>query len=143
MTPDLMAQLHAKCFPQRAWSVAEFESLSNQNGCIIQSTPENTGFVLARSVLDEAEILTIAVDPAFRRRGHGRFLMQTLSDQLVELSPPCPTLFLDVSANNIPAYNLYIQLGFVETGRRKGYYRDKAGQTADAVLMKASCPLVR
>ncbi|MEP1535225.1 MAG: ribosomal protein S18-alanine N-acetyltransferase [Paracoccaceae bacterium] len=142
MTPELMAQLHAKCFPERPWSADEFDNLSRQSGCVVQWAPENSGFVVARSVLDEAEILTIAVDPKFRRRGYGRLLMQNLSDHLVKAPVPCATLFLEVSAQNRPAYNLYIQLGFVESGRRKGYYRDNAGQNVDAVVMTATCPLV-
>ncbi len=142
MTPDKMALLHAACFPDRSWASAEFENLLSNKNCTILWSDNEKAFVVAQSVLDEAEILTIAVDPGHHRTGLAYLLMQNLSRALAESSPPISTLFLEVSAQNQPARKLYKKLGFVENGTRRDYYRDKTGQRVDAVLMKASCPLV-
>ena len=91
--------------------------------------------MLIRRVVDEAEILTICVDPAQRGQGLGGLL---LNAAIAEVGQQGATrIFLDVSTENTAAQALYRQAGFLETGRRARYYADGS----DALLMmKASVP---
>ena len=88
---------------------------------------------LARSG-SEAEVLTLAVDPAVRGAGLGRRLLHTMLDAAREAG--CDAVYLDVAADNAAARGLYAGTGFVELGRRAGYYQGPAGRV-DAVLMRA------
>jgi ribosomal-protein-alanine N-acetyltransferase len=72
---------------------------------------------------NEAEVLNIAVSPAFMRRGVGRALLALAAGR---------TLHLEVRASNANAFAFYRALGFIESGRRRAYYREP---TEDAILM--------
>ncbi len=77
------------------------------------------GFLAARQTAPgEREILFIAVDPACRRRGMGRRLLQN------ELAASCGEWFLEVRESNLAAIRLYESLGFRMAGRRENYYPD-------------------
>ena len=88
-------------------------------------------FVVISRMLDEAHLLNIAVAADWQRRGIARALLQDMMGALV---PESRYLFLEVRAGNVAARALYEQLGFLETGVRRGYYR-YAGGREDAVLM--------
>lgn len=84
-----------------------------------------TGFVLARLVAGEAEILSIAVDPDYRKPGTGYALMDAL---LRHLHPSrVEMLFFEVDELNTAARALYRGFRFTETGRRPGYYQSQSG----------------
>jgi [ribosomal protein S18]-alanine N-acetyltransferase len=84
------------------------------------------GFAMVRSVMDEAELLLLAVDPAFRRRGIGTALLRAViaEAQMTGIAD----LHLEVRANN-PAVALYTEQGFAKVG---GYYRGRGGEAFDA-----------
>jgi len=92
------------------------------------------GFVLSRLVIDEAEILTIAVDPACRKYGVSRDLLREHLQQ-VELAG-ARMIFLEVDAENVAARALYAKFGFVKIGERPGYYRRASGPPATALIMR-------
>lgn len=73
---------------------------------------------------EEAEILNLAVDPTFQRRGIATRLLAELSQ---------PTLYLDVRASNEPALAFYRRHGFSKCGHRRRYYSQPV---EDAVMMK-------
>lgn len=81
-----------------------------------------TGYIAIRHAVGEAEILRVAVDPAERRRGLARALVETglarLRQEGVEIC------HLEVRVDNLGAIALYESLGFAQTGRRRGYYRN-------------------
>ena len=78
---------------------------------------EVAGFVVWREVgPEEAEILNIAVDPDFRRRGVATTLLEAVRAQF------SGSLFLEVRESNVAARLLYERLGFEVAGRRPGYY---------------------
>ena len=86
------------------------------------------GFLASRTLTgEEHEILNLAVDPEFRRRGIGRRLCQTFLGGLRG------SVFLEVRESNQAARNLYLSLGFQELGRRSGYYD---GPPETAIVMK-------
>lgn len=88
-----------------------------------------TGFALARAIMDEAELLLIAVDPAHRRSGIGGALLRGLIADCEGRG--VRRLHLEVRANN-PAIALYAAHGFVPVGTRRNYYRSRNGETFDA-----------
>ncbi len=92
------------------------------------------GFVLARVAADEAEILTIAVDPTVRGKGVGRALLAENLRQAARAG--ARAMFLEVDQDNAQALALYGRLGFVKVGERTGYYRRRDGQRATAVVMR-------
>ena len=78
----------------------------------------------------ECEIHTIAVDPEFQGRGHGRALLATLLEIADSRKAP---VFLEVRTDNETAINLYRRNGFDEIGVRRGYYQPSG---ADAYTMR-------
>ena len=120
-----LANLHAKCFPNRPWSADDFRDLK-QSGCeIIMS--EN-GFIVYRIAVDEAEIITIGVNPEMRRQGIASAMIGIIEKTL--LNQGIKKIFLEVAATNTPAQKLYENCGFKTVGLRPKYY-----DGVDAILM--------
>jgi len=94
------------------------------------------GYATGIQVVDEGEILNIAVDPGERRRGAGRELLAALLDSLVQRG--ARRLFLEVRASNAAAIALYEAFGFRRIGRRAAYY---VRPVEDAVTMGTEIPL--
>jgi ribosomal-protein-alanine N-acetyltransferase len=90
------------------------------------------GFALARVVLDEAELLLLAVQPAQRRSGIGRALLAAVSNQA--RGRGATRLHLEMRDGN-PAAHLYQGAGFAEIGRRRRYYRGNGGSSLDAITL--------
>lgn len=97
------------------------------------------GFILISTVLDEAEILQIAVDPERQGEGLARALLDAA---LVYLKAKgVNLLMLEVRESNVTAVSLYRNYGFVEDGLRKGYYPSlhNNGAREDALLFSYTC----
>lgn len=138
MTPETMADIHAQAFSSlRAWSAAEFAELIRQPGTII--TGDDRAFALLRVTLDEAEVLTIATAPAYRRKGLARDALARAEDLAQDKG--VTAVFLEVAEDNIAARALYARAGYAQVGRRPGYYLPKdAAPVAALVLRKAFDP---
>ncbi len=127
---DVLAAIHAAAFvAAEAWSRDVFSlqlALPNVFGLLHQSG----GLILLRVAADEAEILTLAVIPAVRRRGVAAALLR----QAIGLTAAMGvrTIYLEVSVRNVAALTLYTGLGFVQAGRRAHYYSDNA----DALVLR-------
>ncbi len=91
------------------------------------------GFILARRIIDEAEILAIAVDRSYRRQGIARRLIDCLAADM-RRDLPC-RLFLEVSVENAAALALYCASGFIEIGTRKQYYAMPGRTPVDAKIL--------
>ncbi|GAA5052371.1 hypothetical protein GCM10023208_13130 [Erythrobacter westpacificensis] len=89
-----------------------------------------TGFALTRQVLDEEEILLIAVLPQHRGKGVGKQLLQEVIDRARNRS--VTRVFLEMRDGN-PAEHLYRGFGFEKIGHRAGYYRGAVGGPLDAI----------
>ena len=87
------------------------------------------GFALAREVADEAELLLLAIRPAFRRSGIGTALLRSIVADAHERG--AEMLHLEVRANN-EAIRLYRNEGFEKIGERHDYYRGNDGKLFDA-----------
>jgi predicted transcriptional regulator/ribosomal protein S18 acetylase RimI-like enzyme len=132
---DLLAALHGACFTE-AWDAAGIAALLAVPGTralIAAEAAIPLGFVLYRSAADEAEILAIGVLPAARRRGFGRRLLAAAEDTLRDMD--IRRLFLEVAEDDPAARALYRAAGFVELGRRTGYYRRTGAPARDALVM--------
>ena len=78
------------------------------------------GYVGSQTVLDEADIMNVAVAPDHRRQGIARLLLERLEEAL--RARDVHSLTLEVRASNAPAKALYASLGYVRVGRRPNYY---------------------
>ena len=78
------------------------------------------GYVGSQSVMGWADMMNLAVEPQYRKQGIGRNLVNILIEKLKQQEVACLTL--EVRVSNLPAVTLYSELGFVEVGRRPGYY---------------------
>ncbi len=94
--------------PLSLWLVADFDG-------------QFAGYVGSQSVLDEADMMNIAVDPGFRRCGVAESLVNGLVGELRAKGVRCLTL--EVRASNDSAIALYEKLGFSQAGRRPRYYQ--------------------
>ena len=91
------------------------------------------GYLLATMIDDEAEILSIGVAPDRQRQGVGKRLLQRFFEH--GTSKNMSRVVLEVAEDNVPAVWLYSDFGFVEFGRRKGYYK-QGNRKIDAIMMK-------
>jgi [ribosomal protein S18]-alanine N-acetyltransferase len=89
------------------------------------------GFAIISCVVDESELINIAIDPVCQGQGLGRHLLVQAMDQLPE---SIRGMFLEVRQSNQAAIGLYESLDFIETGVRQNYYPADGGRE-DAVLM--------
>ena len=136
---DILARLHATSFAD-AWSAEWLAKLLAQPGTFAFLVDgASGGFILVRAAGGEAEILTLAVAPAARRRGIGSALISAACRQAQEMG--ADAMFLEVSRANDPAITLYTRLGFQEVGRRRGYYREPGRSNEDAFVFCAKLPL--
>jgi ribosomal-protein-alanine N-acetyltransferase len=137
----LLAGLHAACFSGQSggetWDDQAFFRLLALPGAfagVIHAGPP-AGFVLARSLVGEAELLVLGVLPALRRRGFGRQLLDWTLAQAK--AGGAEAVFLEVSEANFGAGALYRNAGFDQVGCREAYYRDgKAAMVLRRLLVE-------
>jgi ribosomal-protein-alanine N-acetyltransferase len=89
--------------------------VSERNGAI-------SGIVVGRQLLDEAEVLNLAVMQGMRRQGEGRALVRQLLNPFAEIG--VSRVFLEVRESNVGAIAFYRGLGFEAIGTRRDYYQD-------------------
>ncbi len=89
------------------------------------------GYVGSQSVLGWADMMNLAVDPEYRRMGIGENLVTELINKLKDNQVTCLTL--EVRLSNAAAIALYTKLGFLEVGRRPGYYHNPR---EDALILR-------
>ncbi|UJF23474.1 ribosomal protein S18-alanine N-acetyltransferase [Shewanella sp. OMA3-2] len=90
------------------------------------------GFSIVQQVIDEVTLIDICVNPAVQGKGLGKRLLTSLVAQAKALN--AVVVMLEVRQSNMGAIGLYEKAGFVESGRRKGYYSTDDGHE-DAILM--------
>ena len=97
--------------------------------------PAAAGFMLTRHVLDEEELLLVAVAPGMRRRGVGTALIEHLF--AAARTRGTARVFLEMRRGN-PAIHLYRKFGFEPIGERRNYYRMANGERIDAITFARS-----
>lgn len=124
------AELHT-----HPWSRASFaEALAAGNDAwLMRHDGAPVAYAVVLNVLDESHLLDIGVAPALQRQGLGRLFMDWLCGRA--RARGSVSFFLEVRPSNLAALRLYEQLGFVEIGRRRGYYPASGGRE-DALVMR-------
>lgn len=128
----VLLEIEQECFSHPHWKEKDFLEddcqVAELDGAIAGFLVSNQTFHGDADSAGEREILNLAVRPCFRRMGIASAL---LKQQLAHRA----TLFLEVRASNQAAQALYHQFGFVEIGRRHGYYQAPE-ETAIVMRMK-------
>ena len=128
-----VAELEKVCF-SAPWSENSIRSeLTNPLSLWLVAVEENKllGYIGSQSVMDEADMMNVAVSPDCRRRGIARRLVEALVQALAQRQ--VSSLTLEVRATNEPAKALYEQLSFIQVGRRPNYYRNPK---EDALILR-------
>ncbi|MBU2655038.1 ribosomal protein S18-alanine N-acetyltransferase [Acidomonas methanolica] len=138
----VLAALHAAAFAGgEIWDEAALAALLGMDGVetLLAVTEERRalGFLMARAVYDEAELLTLGVEPEARRRGVARALVAGLAARLAARG--VRRLFLEVASRNDAARRLYEAAGFQPCGMRRRYYADGD----DALVLALDLRMVR
>lgn len=135
---DVMRIMAAAFLPAfgEGWSKSQCAGILPLSGVRLviarSSSGEPAGFYLERRVLEEAELLLLAVDPGYQRLGLGTLLLRNFIDNHDDSG--VTQLHLEVRDGN-PAVTMYEQFGFHAVGRRKDYYCGADGLFNDAVTM--------
>ena len=128
-----VAALEKLCFsaPWSEDSVAGVLENSLSVWLICEDRGKVLGYVGSQTVLDETDMMNIAVLPEARRAGIGERLILSLIELLKDRGSR--SLTLEVRASNTPAISLYEKLGFLQVGRRPNYYRSPR---EDALILR-------
>ncbi len=120
---EQLAALEALCFAD-PWSVSAFSyELENPISLwlVCVKGDQVLGYIGSQTVLPEADIMNVAVLPAYRKQGIGESLIAALISMLQNRG--VSQISLEVRVSNAAAISLYEKLGFLRVGRRQGYYR--------------------
>ncbi|WP_209315481.1 ribosomal protein S18-alanine N-acetyltransferase [Haematospirillum sp. H1815] len=132
---DVLAAVHARAFA-RPWLAVDFRQMLETSivfGHLAVTGEQPAGFALFRAMAEEAEVLTLAVDPGFRRRGIAAALLKACQAEAGVRG--AQKIFLEVAESNTAARNLYQALRYETIGCRSGYYLLEDGSRENAVVM--------
>lgn len=138
MTPadlEAVADLTHRADPF-GWTLRNFSDAHASGNTLTVLTVDGVtaGIAAVMHVLDESELLEIAVQPAMQGRGYGKALLAQAIAQARRNG--AVRMFLEVRESNARARKMYTSFEFEETGRRKNYYPTENGRE-DAILMTA------
>ena len=128
-----VAALEKQCFSD-PWSENSVASELNNplSLWLVAVDDENlAGYVGSQTVMDETDMMNIAVDQRYRRQGIAQMLVEALVERLKKMDSRC--LMLEVRISNTPAIALYEKLGFEQVGKRPNYYRNPK---EDALILR-------
>jgi len=119
-----------------AWTRSQLAGILPMAGVSLMLARDGSGgaigFSLFRTVVDESELLLIAVIPEHHRRGVGRMLLDDFLDQARD--DKVSRVHLEVRDGN-PAVAMYRDAGFSPVGRRRNYYHASNGERFDAITL--------
>lgn len=132
-----IARVHARIFSP-AWDEKSVHGLLDHPAATafvatLAVPTEVIGFIIGQIAADESEILTVGVDPAYRKHGVGKLLAEGLMRAVGRAE--VRRVYLEVATDNAAALHLYSKLGFVPAGVRKAYYTRPGSAPVDAVTM--------
>lgn len=135
--PGVMQVMTAAFDPRHgeAWTASQASGLLALPGVwltLARLDRNVAGFAMARIAADEAELLLLAVDPEWRRRGIGKSLLTHFEG--VATSRGARHFHLEVRAGN-SAIQLYTSAGYEIVGRRRNYYLGAHGSQHDALSL--------
>ncbi|KHF75593.1 MULTISPECIES: ribosomal protein S18-alanine N-acetyltransferase [Acinetobacter] len=119
------------------WSKQQFqESLASYQCTVYEQANQVVGFCILQPVLDEANLLLMAIHPSQQGKGLGYTL---LDDSIQQLKNNPIQIFLEVRESNSAAIRLYEKTGFHQIDLRKNYYPNPDGSREHAVIMVKTC----
>ena len=133
---DEVHALECSVFPH-PWTHANFmDSLASGYDAWVLRGPDGglAGYFLLMYALDEAHLLDVAVAAPLHGRGVGRYLLDRITDRA--RAERMESILLEVRPTNARALQVYQRYGYVEIGRRKGYYPAHQGRREDAIVMR-------
>ena len=128
-----IAALEAICF-RDPWSETSVRNeLTNPLSLWLVAVEDDAvaGYIGSQTVMDESDMMNVAVHPDHRRRGIAQGLVLALCDALKQNGSV--SLTLEVRGSNLSAIALYEKLGFTQIGLRKNYYRNPK---EDALILR-------
>lgn len=121
----------------KPWSKQQFSEASHQySSTVIEENGKVIGFCILQPVLDEANLLLMAIDPKEQGKGLGYTL---LNESLSLLKNEPIQIFLEVRQSNQAAIRLYEKSGFHQIDLRKNYYPNTDGTREHAIIMSKTC----
>ena len=120
-----------------AWTRSQLAGILPMGGVMLMiatdpGSDDPVGFSLFRTVADESELLLLAVDPNYHRRGVGSRLLQDFLERARK--DGVARVHLEVRDGN-PAVSMYSEAGFSPVGRRRNYYHAPDGKRFDAITL--------
>lgn len=120
-----------------AWTRSQLAGILPMVGVSLMIAREDNderavGFSLSRTIVDESELLLIAVLPIHHRRGVGRLLLENFVERA--RNDHAARVHLEVRDGN-PAVDMYRSAGFSPVGRRRNYYHSPDGRRFDAITL--------
>ncbi len=132
---DLVEVVRAEC-ERPAWTAVQFEEelaqpFAWQLVARVRDSLQFAGYLCWRTVVDEAEVMKLAVVPDLRRQGIAHLLLSAALKHMADQG--AVTCFLEVRTSNTPAIKLDEKHGFALNGLRKKYY---LAPCEDALILK-------
>ena len=119
------------------WTLKQFQdAVTAYQSTVIEVQGQVAGFCILQPVLDEANLLLMAIDPAQQGQGLG---YQLLEASVVMLKNNPVQIFLEVRESNQAAIKLYEKSGFHQIDLRKNYYPNSNGSREHAIIMVKAC----
>ncbi|MCL6242684.1 MULTISPECIES: ribosomal protein S18-alanine N-acetyltransferase [Acinetobacter] len=119
------------------WTIKQFqESIAAYQSTVIERQGKVVGFCILQPVLDEANLLLMAIDPSEQGKGLG---FQLLDESIALLKNNPVQIFLEVRVGNQPAIRLYEKADFHQIDLRKNYYPNADGTREHAIIMVKTC----
>lgn len=119
------------------WTQKQFEeSVSGHQTTVIEQQGVVVGFCILQPVLDEANLLLMAVHPSQQGKGLG---YQLLDESVAMLKNNPVQIFLEVRESNTAAIKLYEKSDFHQIDMRKNYYPKPDGTREHAIIMVKTC----
>lgn len=131
-----LAAMHRACFPEEPWDAAAFRQilgLFGGFGHVAWQDDSPAGFLVARDLGGEIEVLSLGVVPQWRRCGVASALIAAVIAEAGRRGSA--SVVLEVASENAGARRLYAAFDFVEVGRRPRYYQ-RPGRSADALILR-------
>ncbi|MCU4369044.1 ribosomal protein S18-alanine N-acetyltransferase [Acinetobacter courvalinii] len=119
------------------WNKQQFqESLASYQCTVYEQANQVVGFCILQPVLDEANLLLMAIHPSQQGKGLG---YELLDQSIQQLKNNPIQIFLEVRESNTTAIRLYEKTGFHQIDVRKNYYPNPDGSREHAVIMVKTC----
>jgi len=119
------------------WTLKQFQdAVTAYQSTVIEVQGQVAGFCILQPVLDEANLLLMAIDPAQQGKGLGYQLLEA-SVAMLKNNPV--QIFLEVRESNLAAIKLYEKSGFHQIDLRKNYYPNSNGSREHAIIMVKAC----